>query len=398
MSPVLQAAFMIGAWVLVVLLLAGGFWFLRRHQLLHAAVVIVLGLTGIFLFIHLHELVIMLVLAGVLAFILDGPVERLSRAMPRPLAIAAVYLGLVVLLTLAGAFLIPRIVHQAGLLIHRLPEYADQAKQWAGHLTSWYGGAPGQIQNAIDAGIEQLQGASKAATSQVEHALVGVLGWTVKGLLSVVMSVYLLTDKQTIGQQFLHLFASDTRAEVQATMGELSLTFSRYLRGQMIVILFVATAVTLALLGFGIPYAFFIGFIAGVLEIIPYFGAIGGAVPAVTLGFMLKPPYVGIGLIVFFLLINQIEGHVVIPLVMGHSLEMRPLAILLTLIAGEQLFGVIGMIIAIPVMSLLRVLLPHLVRHYQRFRTRESGIWSPNESLETRSRRNRESLESGPGR
>src|SRR5712692_7785186 len=397
MSPILQAAFIIGAWVLVVLLLAGGFWFLRRHQLLHAAVVIALSLAGIFLFIHLHELVIMLVLAGVLAFILDGPVDRLTRAMPRPLAIAAVYLGLVVLLTLVGAFLIPRIVRQAGLLIHRLPEYADQAKQWAAHLTSWYGGTSGQIQNAIDAGIEQLQGASKAATSQVEGALVGILGWTVKGLLSVVMSVYLLTDKQTIGQQFLHLFSSDTRAEVQATMGELSLTFSRYLRGQMIVILFVATAVTLALLGFGIPYAFFIGFIAGVLEIIPYFGAIGGAVPAVTLGFM-RSPFTGIALIVFFLLINQIEGHVVIPLVMGHSLEMRPLAIVLTLIAVEQLVGVIGMIIAIPVMSLLRVLLPHLVRHYQRFRTRESGIWSPNQSIETRSRRNRESLESGPGR
>src|SRR6266849_4227821 len=110
MSPVLQAAFMIGAWVLVVLLLAGGFWFLRRHQLLHTAVVIVLGLAGILLFIHLHELVIMLVLAGVLAFILDGPVERLTRAIRRPFAIAAVYLGLVALRTLAGAFLIPRIV------------------------------------------------------------------------------------------------------------------------------------------------------------------------------------------------------------------------------------------------------------------------------------------------
>jgi predicted PurR-regulated permease PerM len=78
---------------------------------------------------------------------------------------------------------------------------------------------------------------------------------------------------------------------------------------------------------------------------------------------------------------------------MGHSLDMRPLAILLTLIAGEQLFGVVGMIIAIPVMSLLRVLLPHLVRHYQHFRTRERGIWSPGASIETRGHRSREHLE-----
>jgi predicted PurR-regulated permease PerM len=392
MSPILQAAFIVGAWVLVVLMLAGGFWFLRRHHLLHTAVVIVLGLAGIFFFIHLHELVIMLVLAGVLAFIMDGPVERLTRRMPRPVAIAIVYLALVAVLTLAGALLIPRIVRQAGFLIHRLPEYANQAKQWVAHLTSLAGGNPGQVQNAVDAAIQQLQNASSAAARQVERALVGILGWTVKGLLSVVISIYLLTDKQAIGQQFLSLFPPDAHEEVRATIAELSFTFSRYLRGQMTVILFVAVAVTVALLAFHIPYAFFIGFMAGVLEIIPYFGAIGGAVPAVTLGFM-KSPYTGIGLIVFFILINQIEGHVVIPLVMGRSLEMRPLAILLTLIAGEQLFGVVGMIIAIPVMSLLRVLLPHLARHYQRFRTRERGVWSPAETLETRSRRTRESLE-----
>lgn len=384
MSPNLQAAFAVGAWVLVVLLLAGGFWFLHRHQLLHTAVVVVLGLAGLFLFIHLHELAIMLVLAGVLAFILDGPVERLTRVIPRPLAIAAVYLGLVALLTLAGALLIPRVVRQASLLIRHLPAYADQARHWAGELTARFGGEPGKVQNALDAAIEQLQGASRSATRQVELALAGTLGWTVKGLLSVVMSVYLLTDKQTIGRQFHLLFPAETRAEVETTLAELSFTFSRYLRGQMTVILFVATAVTVTLLAVGIRYAFFIGFVAGVLEIIPYFGALGGAVPAVTLGFM-RSPAAGIGLLIFFIALNQIEGHVVIPLVMGRSLEMRPLAILLALIAGEQLGGVAGMIIAIPVASMLRVLLPHLVCHYQRFRARERGIWSPSESARSRS-------------
>ena len=373
MAPFLQAALTVGAWVLVVLLLAGGFWFLRRHRLLHTAILIVLGLVVLFLFIHLRELAIMLVLAGVLAFILDGPVERLSHRIPRPLAIALVYLGLVALLTLAGALLIPRIVRQAGLLVRHLPEYADQAKQWAGNLTARFGGSPARVQNAFDAAIEQLQGASRSATRQIERALSDILGWTVKGLLSIVMSVYLLMDKETIGRQFLQLFPAEMRAEVQTTLEELSFTFSRYLRGQMTVILFVATAVTVTLLAVGIRYAFFIGFIAGVLEIIPYFGALGGAVPAVTLGFM-RSPYTGIGLIVFFVLLNQIEGHVVIPLVMGRSLEMRPLTILLALIAGEQLGGVVGMIIAIPVASLLRVLLPHLAHHYHHFRTREHGL------------------------
>src|SRR5437016_6866942 len=209
MSPILQAAFIIGAWILVVLLLAVGFWFLRQHQLLHTALIIILALVGVFLLIRLHELVIMLLIAGVVAFILDGMVERLTRWMPRFLAIAAVYLGLVAVLTLIGVLVIPLIVKQARLLVQELPKYADQAKQLAASLTRRYGITPEQVQGAIDSGIEQLQGASRVATSQVEHALLAVLGGTVKGLLSLVMSVYLLTDKKGMQEQFLHLFTTD---------------------------------------------------------------------------------------------------------------------------------------------------------------------------------------------
>jgi predicted PurR-regulated permease PerM len=393
MTPILQAAFTVGAWVLVVLLLAGGYWFLRQYRLLHTATVVTLGLVGLFLLIQLKELILMLVLASVLAFILDALVERFARIMPRPLAIASVYLGLVIILALIGAFVVPKIVREARLLVIHLPQYADQVKQLAGRLTTLYGGVTGNVQNAIESGIQQLQGASKSATRQVERVLLGILGWTVKGLLSVVMSIYLLTDKERIGQQVHQLFPAENRAEVQATLAELGLAFSRYLRGQMTVILFVATSVTVALIGFRIPYAFFIGFVAGVVEVIPYFGALVGAVPAVTLGFMVRSVPTGIALIVFFIAINQIEGHVVIPLVMGRHLEMRPLTILLALIAGEQLGGIVGMIVAIPVLSLLRVLIPHVARHYQRFRTREHGIWTPHPATEGHAARLQGSVE-----
>ena len=348
---------------------------MRQHRLLHTALIAILALVGIFLFIHLHELVVMLVIAGVLAFIMDRPVERLTRWMPRPLAIAAVYLGLIAVLALIGFLVIPLIVKQARLLVRELPTYSEQAKGLVASLTRRYGVTPEQVQSAIDFAIEQLQAASRMATRQVERVLVAILGGTVKGLLSLVMSIYLLTDKAAIHRQFLQLFNPQVRDDVQETMAELALTFSRYLRGQLTVILFVATSVTVALLLFRIPYAFFIGFMAGVLEVIPYFGAIAGALPAVSLGFM-KSSGTGISLLVFFVAINQIEGHVVIPLVMGKNLEMRPLTILLALIAGEQLYGVVGMIVAVPLLSMLRVLIPQAVKQYRHIRVREGGVLS----------------------
>jgi predicted PurR-regulated permease PerM len=386
MAFAVQVALTIGAWVLLVLLLAGGLWFLRQHQLLHTALALLLICLGIFLFVRLRDLVTMLLLAGVLAFILDGLVERLSRSMPRAVAIGTVYLGLAAVLTLAGAFLFPRIGQQAHLFVQELPLYSQRLKGFALRVTAWYGVTPEQLQQWLDAGLRQVQAGTRSATGQVEHLLMAVVGGIVKGLLSVVISIYLLTDKSALGERFLRLFPAELRPEVRQTRSELALILSRYLRGQLIVVLFVSTAVTAVLLAFHIPYAFFIGFVAGVLEIIPYFGAVAGALPAVTLGFM-QSPGTGVALIVFFVLINQIEGHVVIPLVMGHHLELRPLTILLALIAGEQLGGIAGMIVAVPMVALMRVLLPHVRQHYQQFRLRERGLWIPGENVEAPGRK-----------
>jgi predicted PurR-regulated permease PerM len=370
------AALTVSACVLVLLLLTGGYWFLRQYRLVDAALVFLLLLAGLFLLLRLTDFVIMLVLAGVLAFILASPVERLTGVMPRALAIGVVYLGLTALLAIAGLLLIPRVVQEARHFARELPGYVQHAKEIAVRATAWYGGEPAQAHRAVEAVVAQLQAAAAARSGSMERILLGALGWMLKGAISMVLSIYLLVDQKNLRSQFVTLFPEAMRAEVQESLAEVSLTFSRYLRGQATVMLFVAAAVTAVLLAFRIPYSFFIGLMAGTLEVIPYFGAIMGAVPAVTLGFMHSSAS-GIALILLFLLINQIEGHVVIPLVMGRRLAMRPLTILLALIAGEQLYGVAGMVLAVPVLSLLRVLLPHVTRHYQRYRSRAPDDLQP---------------------
>jgi predicted PurR-regulated permease PerM len=337
---------------------------LRRNELLHTAVLMLLAVGTVFLLIRLKDLVFMLVIAGVVAFILSGLVERLARSLPRGLAIALVYVGLAIAVACVSAFVIPRVVEEAHHLVRESPRLAERAKRMAGDVVAWFGGPPEQTERALETLAGELEAFARDRAGQVGATLMGALGWAVKGAISLVISVYLLTDQKRIREQFLRLFPEPTRPEVEGSLKELSQTFGRYLSGQAIVMLFVATAVTGALLAFRIPYAFLIGLTAGLLEVIPYFGAIVGALPAVTLGFM-RSPATGIAAVVLFILINQIEGHVVIPLVMGRHLDVRPLTILLALIAGEQLYGVPGMILAVPVLSLLRVLLPHVVQHYR---------------------------------
>lgn len=370
MPPALQAAVTVGAWILVILLLTVGLWFLKRHQLVHTAVTILLMLGGIFLLLRLRDLVIMLVIAGVLAFILDGAVARLTRWMPRKVAITVVYLLFVGLLVLAGRLIIPPVIQEARSFIQDAPTHVAEMRQWMSRWTFWYAQVPPEVQEKINQAGRPISEWFVASFGTIEHLVRGVAEWTVKGILILVMSIYLLLDKQLLVDGLKRLFPLDARPQVTETVQDMAVTFRAYLRGQGTVILFVAVAVTVVLLIFRIPYALFIGLMAGLLEVIPYFGALAGAVPAVALGFM-KSPYIGVALILFFILINQIEGHVVIPLVMGHHLEMRPLTILVALIAGEMLFGVVGMIIAVPVVSLVRVLIPPFRKYYQFYRLRE---------------------------
>jgi predicted PurR-regulated permease PerM len=368
--PALQTALIVGAWTAVLLLLCIGIWFLRRHQLIHTAVILALGLVGLYLLYEIRELVLMLVVAGIVAYILDPLVERIARRTKRPLAITLVYLLIFTLLAVAGTLIVPRIVQEARHVGEEFPQLLAQVKSLWTRVSGMYGTAPDQAENMVDSAIDQAKTALVGATGQIEHLLVQTLGWAVKVGLILVISIYLLLDKRNLREQFIRLFPESTREDVVTALAEMSNTFSSYLRGQFTVIMFVAVAVSALLLVFHIRYALFIGLMAGVLEVIPYFGALAGAVPAVALGFS-KAPWIGVTLIVAFIAINQIEGHVVIPLVMGRNLEMKPLVILVSLIAGEMLFGIVGMIIAVPVVSLIRVLIPYVMKQYRQFKMRE---------------------------
>src|SRR5207237_747972 len=112
---------------------------------LHTAVMVVLGFVGIFLIIRLRELLIMLLIAGVMAFILRRLAERLARKMPWPAAVALVYLGLAAFFVLVATLIVPRMIEQARALIQNLPNYSERLRSIADRAATLYGGAPAEL-------------------------------------------------------------------------------------------------------------------------------------------------------------------------------------------------------------------------------------------------------------
>ena len=357
--------------LLILLVLIAG-WFLWRQRLLAVALAVIAGLLGIALLVRLHELLVLIVIAAVLAFILDRPTQRLERHMPRAAAILIVYLVLVGSLVLGGALLVPRLVTQAQKLTAEVPTYAEMIRGHSQRFLAWYEDTPPAFHSAVDQMLEAARTHSQELLTGAGKVLIGMVGWFVKGILILVISIYMLTDKRRLRDWVFKWTPDRYHHDVLETMEEIGAALGGYLRAQVVVILFVAVTVTLVLTLFGIPHALFIGLAAGVLEVIPYFGAFAGAIPAVILS-MSKSWFHMLGVIAAFIAINQVEGHVVIPLVVGKHLEMRPLVILLSLLAGHLLWGVAGMIIAVPTVSVLGIIIPRLVKLYKELRAHEKA-------------------------
>jgi predicted PurR-regulated permease PerM len=305
-----------------------------------------------------HTLVLF-ALAAVLAFALSSPVNMLARRIGnRIVAIVAVYLlvGIIVvggLTLLAGPF-----VRQASDLAAALPQYASDLQARAPEVQNTLG------QYGIQADLDQVkaraaQGIEQSGTDVLQH-LVGTLaevgGMVLDIVLALVISLYLLVDGPGIGQRSLAAIPSEHRPKALFLLDNVSRVLGGYLRGQLTLaaVIGVATGIGTALLG--LPYAVVLGVLAGLFELVPMFGPILSAVPAVLVAMFLPFPTV-LWVVLFFLVIQQIENNVLAPRISGHAVGLHPLGAMFALLAGFQLAGVLGGLFAVPIAGVLWVLI-----------------------------------------
>jgi predicted PurR-regulated permease PerM len=311
-----------------------------------------------------HTLVLF-ALAAVLAFALSSPVNMLARQIGnRVLAIVVVYLlvGIVVvggMTLLAGPF-----VRQASDLAAALPQYANDLQARVPEVQTTLG------QYGIQADLDQLKARAALALEQsgtdVLQHLVGTLAEVGAMLLDVVLalviSLYLLVDGPGIGQRSLAAIPSEHRPKALFLQDNVSRVLGGYLRGQLTLaaVIGVATGIGMALLG--LPYAVVLGVLAGLFELVPMFGPILSAVPAVLVAMFLPFPTV-LWVLLFFLVIQQIENNVLAPRISGHAVGLHPLGAMFALLAGFQLAGVLGGLFAVPIAGVVWVLIAAAYRN-----------------------------------
>ena len=313
----------------------------------------------------LHTLVLF-ALAAVVAFALDGPVSMLAHQLRvnRIVAIVLVYVfvGIVVvggLVLLAGPF-----VRQASDLASALPQYATDLQARAPEVQSTLG------QYGIQADLDLLKARVAAAVEQsgtdlLQH-LVGTLaelgGMLLDVVLALVISLYLLIDGPGLRARSTGLVPLQYRGKVQFLEDNVSRVLAGYLRAQFVLALIIGAATGIGMALLGLPYAVVLGVLAGLFELVPMFGPILSAVPAVLVALFLPFPTV-VWVLLFFLIVQQVENNVLAPRLSGHAVGLHPLGAMFALLAGIQLAGLLGGLFAVPVAGVLWVLLSAAYRN-----------------------------------
>jgi predicted PurR-regulated permease PerM len=306
----------------------------------------------------LHTLVLF-ALAAVLAFAMSGPVDMLSHRLGnRLISIAAVYL-LVGTLVVGGLTLIAGpFVSQATELAAALPQYASDLQARAPEVQTTLG------QYGINTDLDQVKAQAASAIEQggtdvltnMVGTLAGVGGMLLDIVLALVISFYLLLDGQRIRERSLALIPSQHRPKAVFLQDNVARVLGGYLRGQLVLALIIGVAAGVGTALLGLPYAVVIGVLAGLFELVPMFGPILSVIPAALVALFMPFPTV-IWVLLFFLVIQQVENNVLAPRISGHAVGLHPLGAMFALLAGFQLAGLLGALFAVPLAGVLWVLL-----------------------------------------
>lgn len=312
-------------------------------------------------------------LSALLAYMGNPLVERLQRWLSRTWAVAVVFLVLAGLLLLAFLILIPMLGRQLADLYALTPQLLD----WLQHsLLPWL-----QHKLGLEADVWELGQLKQTLSNQLGKApniasmLFGVLGssgmalagWLANLFLVPVVTFYLLRDWHFIVAKIHVLLPRRQEPLVVRLLGECHEVLGAFMRGQLMVMLSLAIVYALGLMLLGVKLGLLIGILAGLASIVPYMGFIVGIGMALIAGFFqFGLDYLMLGGIVGVFMLGQVlESVALTPLLVGDRIGLHPVAVMFAILAGGQLFGFTGVLLALPVAAVLMVLLRYGYERYQ---------------------------------
>ncbi|MDD2046361.1 AI-2E family transporter [Pseudomonas putida] len=317
----------------------------------------------------LHPILSPFLVGILLAYLLDPLVDRLERAgLSRTWGVVLVFTLFTLLLTLLLLVLVPMLAKQ----LVRLYELAPQMLDWLQHdalpwVQTRLGLAEGfwkfdKIKAAISGHMGQTTDIVGIILSQATASGLALLGWLANLVLIPVVSFYLLRDWDLMMAKIRSLLPRQREERAVALAGECHEVLGAFVRGQLMVMLALGVIYASGLMLVGLELGLLIGLLAGLAAIVPYMGFIIGIGAAMVAGLFQfgGDPYPLLAIAAVFMVGQALEGMVLTPLLVGDRIGLHPVAVIFAILAGGELFGFTGVLLALPMAAVIMVLLRHV--------------------------------------
>jgi predicted PurR-regulated permease PerM len=334
-----------------------------RSQVAPRTVVVViltaLALLGLlYLLWQLQQIVRWMVIALFLAVALGPAVDWLNRRrVPRVLAILLVYLALLLVLVGMGALVVPPLVEQIDELVEFATGLAQQPggpEQGLRDLAARFGF--GGYYDTLREQLSTLPSRLGGAVAPLLAVTRGVVGSITAFISILLLALFLLLDGERFIEAGLNLFNPAQRPRLRRLLGQSADAIHGYINGNLAISLIAGVATFIVLTILRVPYTVVLALIVALFDLIPLVGSTLGAAVVVLTALFVAEPWKAGALVGFFLVYQQIENNILQPLVYGRSVKLHPLAIFLAVLAGAQLLGILGALLAIPVAEIGRIL------------------------------------------
>lgn len=306
-----------------------------------------------------------IMLATIVVYLFAPLVDRMSRlGLPRVLGTLVTYIVALAILILLGWALVPLLSRQFTALVEGLPDIMVGVREALDQVLEPLGLAglvsvPADGQDAGDwlASLVEGSGDQVVGLLGTMRALVGSLVSGVLGLvLAPVLAFYLLADLPRVAAGIQRMIPPSHRGEVMDVGRRILSTVGAYFRGQVVVATFVGVATAIGLGILGLPFWALIGAATGVFNLVPFvgptLGGVIGVVVALTVG---NGPTQALLVVAIMVGVQQLDNHVITPSILARTVHVHPVTIILSLIAAATMFGVVGMLVAIPTVAAIKL-------------------------------------------
>lgn len=306
-------------------------------------------------------------LAALIVYIVKPLAFKMEKKrIPRRTAILLIYLVFILALAAAGVFFFPELINNTKELMTTLPDITSRYQQMVNGFLSaikssnWSEDVKNMIFREVQSGIDIIQNYTAESLKKALGMIIDTVALLLNLAVSMVIAYYLIKDADEFKAFVLSLIPRRWRNGIIGTGREINLILSSFIQGQLLTAFIVGVMESLGLVIVRVKYPLVLGMVGGLANIIPYFGPFIGAIPAVAVA-LIESPLKALWAVLVFAVVQQIDNTFISPKVIEGRLGLHPVATIFAVLIGGEFFGILGMLLSVPVMTILRVIVKKAV-------------------------------------